>query len=589
MTVAVTKSTLAEYLRIVFQRKWLILAVTVLTVGFTIVYAYCLATELYRYEQTVYIRLKPVAVDLSKAAPLPKRLNDLLEVLKRPENAKTKLLEKANKRVIQAGYEPLKEPRLTTELKMLPTRLKVTNFREHHFVVRYDCSNPYVAKEVVRIVIDYLKTGTKEAVEKAVTEAEEVFTKALERYKPRVESAYQALKGVTPKDIEDIYFSVPGTNTNAGSLEATAQYFALFKLKYEIGVELKGLDEKIARLKELLAKKVEKPIVQVTYKTTPEYRETRAALDQVKTRLAVARQTKTDLHPEVRRLLSEKQLLEARLSVIKKEEKIEETLPAAPSKARLALIEELNEAEAERAALAAKVKHLTAVLRQQRDILKKVGEHHLNRIKATQKYQTARAYLEKFESELESLKLTQLVEIYEQAIILEESKFAPESAVLIKPKRKLLILLGVLVAAFMSGAMIFAAEYADHSLNTVNDMRQVLPGVMVMGQVSHFRTQGRELFRKKHKYIALEGRFLGVRLRTWMFFLLVAALIAGAYLLYRSKNFSPKNTDSGAKAAPARIQQEPGASGVRETAPTETQIKPAGAGTVKPQSRPAGG
>jgi len=543
MAAAVGQSTLAEYLRILFQRKWWIVGISIVSIGVSIIHAYYVATEVYRYEKTIYVIKKPIASELSKAGKLPKRINDLLEVLKRPEQGKF-LLEQANKKVKENGAEGLKPKIFMRELAMLPSRLRVTRFREFDFIVQYDCSNPYIAKEVILIVIDYLKKGTLEAVEKRLTEAEEMLEQAKKKYKPQVEKAYQRLKGVTPKDIDEIYVTVPGSGVsktyglfaNAAG-EATAQYFQLMRQRYDIAMALRGIDKKIISLKQLAAVKKDRgPVVLVSYRTTPEYKKAFAAMNEIKARLAEARQKNyTDIHPVVVRLLREKQNAATQLAMLTKEEKIEEIIPGKANQEKAALVESLDAAIVQQAEYEAQLKHIESVIGGKREQLKKVGEHHLEMIKATQEYQNARNYMQQFETKIESLRITQYFEIIQRAIILKESNYAPEHAKLLKPNRKLVVLLGVLVAAFMSGAMVFAAEYADHSLNTISDLRRVLHGIPVMGQISHFRSQKRELFRRRHKYAALEGRFLGIRLKSWVAVLITAAAIAGAYYVYKSK------------------------------------------------------
>jgi len=536
MTGENTKGALAEYLRIIFQRKWLIVGISLLSIGGAVSYAYCFATRLYRYRHVVYIRRKAMAEALSTADPIRKRTYDMLELLTRPEKGESELLRKANALARQEGLEAMDEAALRDELDQLGKRLRIVDFRASGFVVQYDCANPHVAKEVVELTIDYYRRESSQEIQKALDEAERILEPQLEKYKKRVEIAYQRLRGVTPRDIEEYYvaspvggtggvgrgrpFSVPG--------EVTTQYLTLLSVQGEVEMSLKAVEEKVAHLERVVGRpKTPQPKDRIRFEPTEEYLAARAQLRERERELAQLRERWTDRHPNVVKLRSEVDVLRARMGEVPETREVRERVRQAQTPARLQ--EMLAEAKAERAGLIAKGKRLQRILEEKRELLKKLGSHHLKVVEAQQEYQMAKQRLLDFQAKLESLKLTEYSEIMQKATQLLPSEYVADKAHLISPNRPLVVLMGVLIAIFLSGSAVFAAEYADHSMNTIDDLRQTMPGIQVLGQLSHFKSQKKDVFYRKRKTF-LARRFLVFTVKAWLILAVaVIAAVAGYY------------------------------------------------------------
>jgi len=479
MTKEEKKITLADYLRILLRRKWLVILTLISLLGAATGFS-LIATPVYEAATTIMIEkeggLEDHVFNISTFMKKEVAIRTQVEILK----SRT-LAEGVIDAILSSAYKEAFENVMTGKNRVLPTKnqitkslqsnLKVTPIRDTDIIeVKVAAKDPQLAALLANTVADQYHRQSLQLSRGEITEVRQFLQEQLKIVQDSLLLAEEDLKDYMQ---EEEVSALPEE-----TVELVKQLATFESLFNEAKIELEANQKRLDHTKKQLSQRKSQLLEEITQTTTPMIAKLREEITELEAmRAEYVAQGVEESHPKMQQILTriketKSKLIEETSQLVSRELTLRDPLSYSQE-----LVGKILAMEIEIRSLSAKA-----------DALRSIVDRYSQRMNLLPDKSLKLARLERSTKVGENIFLM-LKEKYEEARIKEAGQIGnvrivdkaipPEKP--IRPKKELNVLLGAFFGLLLGGGLAFFLESLDTSLKSIEDIED--QGLSVLGYV----------------------------------------------------------------------------------------------------------
>ena len=524
-----------EYLNVLMRRLWLV----GICVGLSVICAYVLAYHILTPEYEAQTRISvedhsPVGAG-EPVFSFHKRLGEIRRLL-----LSNKVLDEIVHEIIhgvrdESGAILVKALPKDHRFRTSPNTLKSSihsgisiNFSGPELIVKYVSSDPQEAEKIVNMVFTKFCAKNEQLSEQKRESNISFISMQIKRYESDIRRLQESMRDFERLNIEigalsqsynseitnELVLSTKSMSQQMSDLIDARKLAAQVKMsldeakisKSDASVRIMRTDKFIIETEEILRPAVKRRVAEK--KTNVALLAATRERDNAVAALNRERMMKTDRHPTVKKLSALARLAQNRLNQLEENQidiKIESVPvfveePTTIKREKSSRNPEWMRLQTEQARSESSIKKLTSKLIYLEKMIKRLTaevrempDKEAYHAKLKKEISIKQGILDGFRNKLEQYRLRKQVDDMQRGMRFQVIDPARANMEPVRPKKKLILIMGLIIGVALAGLSVFFVEYADHSFAEIGDIQRFID-LPVLGQVPH------------EKYTRIEGR-----------------------------------------------------------------------------------